>query len=99
MTTPNTIEHATRTAVLKARFAERLRNLEQQRDEIAVRLHLGKADARDEWEKLRVRIDELKIRLARGHDEAAETAERFEAAVKAAFEELRIGIGRVREKF
>ena len=98
MTTETKPETTVRQDLTK-RFADAVHDLEQQRDELRVRLHLGKADARDEWERLRVRLDELKVQLARGADEAGETAERFETAMKAALEELRAGLQKVREHF
>jgi septation ring formation regulator EzrA len=84
---------------IKQRLEHALQDLEQQRDELRVRLHLGKADAQDEWERMRVKLDELKVRLARGADEAGDTAEKFETAMKAALEELRIGLQKARDHF
>lgn len=97
--TTNTTPETTLRDDLKKRLEDAVHDLEQQRDEMRVRLHLGKADAKDEWERLRVRLDAFKIRLARGADEAGETAEKFETAMKAALEELRIGLQKAREHF
>ena len=36
-----------------------LKALKQQRDEIALQVHLGKADAKDEWKKLETKFDTL----------------------------------------
>ena len=33
--------------------------LKQQRDELALKIHLGKQDAKDEWEKVRAKLDQL----------------------------------------
>ena len=84
---------------LRKHFENAVHDLEQQRDELRVRLHLGKADAQDEWERQRVRLDEFKVRLARGADAAGETAEKFETAMKAAVDELRSGLEQVRKRF
>ena len=33
--------------------------LKQQRDELALKIHLGKRDAKDEWEEMRSKLDQL----------------------------------------
>jgi hypothetical protein len=43
----------------RSQVAELISGLKQQRDELAVKIHLGKAEAKDEWEKLNVRLNEL----------------------------------------
>ena len=37
--------------------------LKQQRDELRVRLHLGKADAKDEWARLETQWEALRPKL------------------------------------
>lgn len=39
-------------STMRAKLAEMLEKLEQERDELKVRMHLGKAEAREEWEKM-----------------------------------------------
>jgi len=38
-------------------------DLKRQRDELQVKLHLAKADARDEWAKLETRWEEVKGKM------------------------------------
>ena len=42
------------------RLDELIGALEQQRDELALKIHLGKQEAKDEWEKVTDRLDKLK---------------------------------------
>ena len=53
---------------LRARWQAILTDLERQRDELKVRLHLARAEARDEWEKLR--LDEKLATLRQRADAA-----------------------------
>jgi len=75
---------------------EMLEKLEQERDELKVRMHLGKAEAREEWDKLEARIGELRGRLDRAGNEAGDVMEDVGAAAKLLGEEIRSGFDRVR---
>jgi uncharacterized coiled-coil DUF342 family protein len=78
--------------LLKQKLAE----LEQERDELRVRLHLAKAEARDEWDKLDARLDELRARLDRVGGEAGEVFEDVGEAAKLLGDELKTGFARLR---
>ena len=78
--------------LLKQKLAE----LEQERDELRVRLHLAKAEARDEWDKLDARLDELRARLDRVGDEAGEVFDDVGEAAKLLGDELKTGFERLR---
>ena len=41
------------------RLEELISALEQQRDELALKIHLGKKEAKDEWEQVTTKLDEL----------------------------------------
>jgi NTP pyrophosphatase (non-canonical NTP hydrolase) len=82
---------------MRARLREMLEKLEQERDELKVRVHLGKAEAREEWEKLEGRIGELRSRLDKAGDEAGDVMEDVGAAAKLLGEEIREGFGRIRK--
>ncbi|QDT43325.1 hypothetical protein Pan241w_34250 [Gimesia alba] len=41
------------------RLDELISALEQQRDEIALKIHLGKQEAKDEWEKVTDKLNQL----------------------------------------
>ncbi|HNP61986.1 MAG TPA: hypothetical protein PKM72_14155, partial [Nitrospirales bacterium] len=50
-------------------------DLKRQRDEVQVKLHLAKADARDEWAKLETRWEEVKSKMEAVKKEASQTTE------------------------
>jgi hypothetical protein len=81
---------------MRERLREMLEKLEQERDELKVRMHLGKAEAREEWEKMEVRIAELRSRLDKAGDEAGDVMEDVGAAAKLLGDEIRAGFARIR---
>lgn len=83
-------------APMQDKMREMLEKLEQERDELRVRLHLGKAEAKAEWDKLDARIAVMRGRLDRAGDEAGEVMEDVGAAAKLLGEEIRSGFDRVR---
>jgi len=83
-------------ATMRERLDEMLRRLEQERDELRVRLHLGKAEAKEEWDKLDARISELRGRLDRAGSEAGEAVDDIASAAKLLGEEIRSGFDRIR---
>lgn len=82
--------------MMRARLREMLEKLEQERDELRVRMHLGKAEAKEEWAKLEVRISELRVKIDKAGDEAGDVMEDVGAAAKILGEEIRDGFGRIR---
>lgn len=79
------------------KMREMMAKLEQERDELRVRLHLGKAEAREEWEKLDTRIAEFRARLDRAGDEAGDVMGDVGAAAKTFGKEIRDGFERIRK--
>jgi DNA repair ATPase RecN len=82
---------------MRERLREMLEKLEQERDELKVRAHLGKAEAREEWEKMEGRIAELRSRVDRAGDEAGDVMGDVGAAAKLLGEEIREGFARIRK--
>ncbi|MEZ4412593.1 MAG: hypothetical protein R2910_06390 [Gemmatimonadales bacterium] len=82
---------------MRERLREMLEKLEQERDELKVRAHLGKAEAKEEWEKMEGRIAELRSRLDKAGDEAGDVMEDVGAAAKLLGEEIREGFARIRK--
>jgi hypothetical protein len=81
---------------LRARWADLLKELETERDELRVKLHLAKADAKDEMAKLEVQLDELRAKVAAfdkegdGYmDDLGDLARGVAGDVRAGFERLR----------
>lgn len=82
---------------MRERLRDMLEKLEQERDELKVRAHLGKAEAREEWEKMEGRIAELRSRIDRAGGEAGDVMEDVGAAAKLLGEEIREGFARIRK--
>lgn len=86
-----------------AELREELKKLEdaviQQRDELRVKMHLAKADARDEWEKLEGKWDEAQTKFAEVKKAVGESGESIEAAARLLADELLKGYERIRKLF
>jgi chromosome segregation ATPase len=81
----------------KNRWRKILEDLEGERDELRVRLHLAKAEAKDELAKLDDRIAELKDRANAAREEAGDALDDIEGAAKVLWGEVRDGLDRVRK--
>lgn len=71
--------------------------LKEQRDDLRVRMHLAKADARDEFERLEQEWEHVRAKLGVVGKEAGKAAVEVGAALKLAVDELRHGYQKVRE--
>lgn len=74
---------------------ETISALKQQRDEIALQMHLGKAELKEEWNRLQKRLDELNDKFDPVKDAAGESAERVFESLKLVAGELKDGFSRV----
>ena len=79
------------------RLAELISSLKQQRDELAVQIHLGKLEAKDEWEKVTAKLDELTKDYDPLKDAVGETAENVFDAMKLVAGEIGEGFQRIRK--
>ena len=75
-----------------------LRQLEQQRDELRLKLNLAQADARDEWEKLEKQYEQLRGKLRGAREAATESAADVGAAARLLADEIRQGYERIRKR-
>lgn len=82
----------------KGKLEEIKASIEQIRDEVALKAHLGKADANDELEKLEKKWDALKQQLKPYSDDIERMAGDAGAALELAAEELKAGFERIRNK-
>jgi predicted nuclease with TOPRIM domain len=80
------------------RITKAAEQLKQQRDELRVKLHLGKAEAKDEWTRLEKQWEEVKPKLDTVREEAGKTAESVGTALSLALEELKNGYERLRNR-
>ncbi len=78
---------------------EVLQDLERQRDELKVRLHLARAEARDEWERLKLddKIATLRQRADAASVEARGAMKDIGSAAEKLADEVREGLDRVRK--
>lgn len=75
-----------------------MQQLEQQRDEIRVKMSLAKLDAREEWNRLEKKWGELKAKTQPVREELGTTAGNVGAALRMAAEEIRDGYARLRKR-
>ncbi len=72
-------------------------DVKRQRDEVRVRLHLAKAEAKDEWDRLEAKFEHVRGKLQVVGREAGKAAEDVGSALRLAVEELQRGYQRVRQ--
>ena len=72
--------------------------LEQERDELRVRLNLAKHEIRDEWEEAEKRLAGLRSRLHALSEEAGAAGADARTAVQMGIEDLRSHFKRLRER-
>ena len=70
--------------------------LQQQRDELKLKVHLAKADARDEWTKLETQWEDVRTKLDVAGKEASKTAEAVTSALELGLDEIKKGYDRIR---
>ena len=71
--------------------------LKQQRDELALKIHLGKQDAKDEWDKVRVKLDKLSDDYEPVKDAMEESASKVFDSMKHVASEIKASFDRIRE--
>lgn len=79
------------------RLDELISSLKQQRDELAVRMHLAGAEARQEWNRLDDTVNQLANRFDPLKRAVGETADDVWLSVKLLGEELQHGFQRIRK--
>jgi hypothetical protein len=83
---------------LKSSWDDLIAKLKQERDELALKVHLGKAEAIAEWEKLEAEWQRLKtVKGPPLKDAAADTARGVGSAIEQAAGELKKGYERIRK--
>ena len=81
----------------RERMAELISGLKQQRDELALKIHLGKQEAKDEWEKVTAKLEKLTEEYAPLKDAVDETAGNVFAGFKLVVGEIEAGFQRIRK--
>lgn len=80
----------------KEQMTKAVEHLRQQRDELQLKLHLAKADAKDEWARLENQWEEIRPKLEAAREEAGKTAESVSTALGLAIDELKKGYERLK---
>jgi chromosome segregation ATPase len=76
-----------------------IRQLEQQRDELKLKLHLAKADARDEWSKLEQKWEQLRSKTQQAKQVLGDSSENVRTAAKMLADEIGKGYQRLKKVF
>jgi SMC interacting uncharacterized protein involved in chromosome segregation len=71
--------------------------LEQERDELKLKIGLAKLEARDEWKDLEGKMDSLRARAKVVRDEAREASGDVGAAADVLADEIKEGFARLRK--
>jgi hypothetical protein len=83
---------------MKHRWDDVLAKLKQERDELALKMHLGKKEAAAEWEKLEAKWHEIKTHKVPPVKQAAdETVGGVGLALELAADELKKGYEKIRK--
>lgn len=81
----------------KSQLDQLFSTLKQQRDQLAVQIELGKAEAKDEWDKVTAKLDQLSQDYEPVKDAVGSSAESVFEALKLVAEEVQEGFQRVRK--
>ena len=82
----------------KSSWDDMMAKLKRERDELALKIHLGKTEALDEWERLEAKWNRLKtVKGPPMKEAAAETARGVGSALEDAAVELKKGFEKLRK--
>ena len=85
--------------VMNERIEALMEKLAQERDELKLKMHLAKSDARDEFDKLEGRWQSLKAKMDQASEEAAEVSEPIKESARDLMNEIRDGYRRIVDRF
>ena len=83
----------------RAKWQKTLTDLERERDELRLKIHLAKAEGRDELDKLDQKLADLRLRAHAASSEAKGAMGDVGSAAKNLVDEIRAGFDRVRKTF
>ncbi|CAA0120952.1 Uncharacterised protein [BD1-7 clade bacterium] len=82
---------------LKDSLEKSYKELQQERDELRVQMHLASMDAKDSWDDLEHKWDALSLKLANAGDAASQASQEIETAIDMLAEEIKNGYKRIRD--
>jgi hypothetical protein len=81
----------------RAKWQQVLTDLERERDELKLKIHLAKAEGRDEWARIDQKLDELRFRAGAAGSEAKDAMDDVGEAAKKLADEIKAGLDRIRK--
>ena len=81
----------------KGKIDEALKTLKREHEELALKMHLAKAEAREEWKELEAKLDELERRARPAAKVVEETAGGVGASLELAADEIKKGFAKIRK--
>jgi len=78
-------------------LSDELEDLKRIRDEIRVKIHLGKAEAKDLWERSEKKIEEVESKIKSISDQAEQPLNDVRDATKLLLDEIGDGYKRIRD--
>jgi len=82
---------------LDDQLAEMIESLKQGRDELNVRMHLAKAEAKDLWQEMESKWQLIRGQLDRVDDQSADAVKDIGAATMVVAEEIRRGYKKLKD--
>ncbi len=82
---------------LRERLDQELKDLRTTRDELRVRMHLGKMDAQKQWEQVEKQWQHVESKLKVAGETGREIAEDVGEAANLAIEEMKEGYAKLRK--
>ncbi len=82
---------------LQERMERELEDLRATRDELRVRLHLGKLDAKEQWEQVEKQWQHVESKLKLARETGREVAEDIGEATSLVVEEMKAGYSKLRK--
>jgi len=82
---------------LRERLEKELEDLRATRDELRVRVHLGKMDAQEQWEQIEKQWQHVESKLKVAGEAGREIAEDIGEAANLAIEEMKQGYAKLRK--
>ncbi len=83
---------------MNERLEAMIQKLEQERDELKLKMHLAKADARDEFEQMEERWGRLRSKLGQVKEGASEASGDVREAASDLAEEIRKGYRKILDR-
>lgn len=72
-------------------------SVKQQRDELKLKLHLAKTEAREEWTKLENQWENVRNKAEVAYKETSKTAEEVGSALELTLQEIKKGYERIKK--